>query len=144
MPNASCCWFVVPFQTHVWYPQSYNPNTGLFYVGIRYATYGMVSEAGAKMGNQLLSINVAKRPEYAPPKLEGAGQWLTAWDPVTQKEVWRAKEGTAASGEFHAPPPAPVPADLPPQLGASGTRPTSAARRSSGPRTRSSARSRCR
>lgn len=91
-------WFVVPFQTHVWYPQSYNPNTGLFYVGIRYATYGMVSEAGAKMGNQLLSINVAKRPEYAPPKLEGAGQWLTAWDPVTQKEVWRAKEGTAASG----------------------------------------------
>jgi quinohemoprotein ethanol dehydrogenase len=91
-------WFVVPFQTHVWYPQSYNPNTGLFYVGIRYATYGMVSEAGAKMGNQLLSINVAKRPEYAPPKLEGLGQWLTAWDPVTQKEVWRAKEGTAASG----------------------------------------------
>jgi quinohemoprotein ethanol dehydrogenase len=91
-------WFVVPFQTHVWYPQSYNPNTGLFYVGIRYATYGMVAEAGAKMGNQLLSINVAKRPEYAAPKIEGLGQWLTAWDPVTQKEVWRAKEGTAASG----------------------------------------------
>jgi mono/diheme cytochrome c family protein len=34
----------------------------------------------------------------APPKLDGAGQWLTAWDPVTQKEVWRAKEGTAGSG----------------------------------------------
>ena len=69
--------FVVPFRAHVWSSQSYNPNTGLFYVGIRYATYGMVAEAGAKMGNQLLSINVAKRPEYAPPKLEGQGRWLT-------------------------------------------------------------------
>jgi quinohemoprotein ethanol dehydrogenase len=91
-------WYVVPFQTHVWYPQSFNPNTGLMYFGVRYATYGMVSEAGAKMGNQLLSINVAKRPEMAPPKLDGAGMWLTAWDPVKQKEVWRAKEGTAGSG----------------------------------------------
>ncbi len=46
--------------------------------------------------------------------------------PVTVDNLF--DEGTAASGEFHAPPPAPVPADLPPQLGASGTRPTSAAR----------------
>ena len=91
-------WYVVPFQTHVWAPQSFNPDTGLMYVGIRYATYGMVSEAGAKMGNQLLSINVAKRPEAAAPKLEGAGGWLTAWNPVTQKEVWRSKEGSASSG----------------------------------------------
>src|SRR6185369_15056462 len=91
-------WYIVPFQTHVWYPQSYNPNTGLMYFGVRYATYGMVSEAGAKMGNQLLSINIAKRPEMAAPKLDGAGMWLTAWDPVKQKEVWRSKEGTAGSG----------------------------------------------
>jgi len=94
-------WYVVPFQTHVWYPQSYNPDTGLFYVGVRYASYGMVAEAGAKMGNQLLSINVAKRPEAAAPKLEGAGAWLVAWDPVKQKEVWRstgAGNGQAGSG----------------------------------------------
>ncbi len=50
------------------------------------------------MGNQLLGINVAKRPEVPPITLEGAGQWLTAWDPVTQKEVWRATEGGAQSG----------------------------------------------
>jgi quinohemoprotein ethanol dehydrogenase len=91
-------WYVVPFQTHVWAPQSFNPETGLMYVGIRYATYGMVSEAGAKMGNQLLSINIAKRPEAAAPKLEGAGGWLTAWDPVTQKEKWRSREGNASAG----------------------------------------------
>ena len=55
----------MPFQAHVWNPQSFNPNTGLFYVTVRNATYGMVAEAGAKMGNQLLSINVAKQPEGA-------------------------------------------------------------------------------
>ncbi|MET0292696.1 MAG: PQQ-dependent dehydrogenase, methanol/ethanol family [Steroidobacteraceae bacterium] len=91
-------WYVVPFQTHVWYPQSFNPNTGLMYVGIRYATFGYVSEKGAKMGNQLLGINISKRPEVTAPVLDGAGQWLTAWDPVTQKEVWRAKDGIAGSG----------------------------------------------
>ncbi len=91
-------WYVVPFQTHVWAPQSFNPGTGLMYVGVRYATYGMVSEAGAKMGNQLLSINIAKRPEMAAPKLDGAGGWLTAWDPVNQKEVWRSKEGNPGAG----------------------------------------------
>ena len=91
-------WYVVPFQTHVWYPQSFNPNTGLMYFGVRYATYGMVAERDAKMGNQLLAINVAKHPDMAPPQLDGVGMWLTAWDPVNQKEVWRAKEGTAGSG----------------------------------------------
>ena len=91
-------WYVVPFQTHVWYPQSYNPQTGLMYVGIRYASYGYVAELGAKMGNQLLGINIAKQPEVARPTLAGAGQWLTAWDPVKQQEVWRAKNGIAGSG----------------------------------------------
>jgi PQQ-dependent dehydrogenase (methanol/ethanol family) len=94
-------WYVVPFQTHVWYPQSFNPNTGLMYFGVRYATYGMVAEAGAKMGNQLLWINIAKRPEMPPPHLEGTGGWLTAWDPVHQKEVWRSQtpSGQPAAGE---------------------------------------------
>ncbi|MEY4761068.1 MAG: alcohol dehydrogenase [Pseudomonadota bacterium] len=91
-------WYVTPFQTHVWYPQSYNPGTGLVYVGLRYATFGFVAELGAKMGNQLLGINIAKRPQMGPPPIEGPGQWLSAWDPVAQREVWRAKDGVANSG----------------------------------------------
>jgi mono/diheme cytochrome c family protein len=50
------------------------------------------------MGNQLLSINVAKRPEAAAPKLEGAGAYLLAWDPVNQKEAWKSREGSGSSG----------------------------------------------
>ncbi|MET0279541.1 MAG: c-type cytochrome, partial [Steroidobacteraceae bacterium] len=91
-------WFIVPFQTHVWNPQSFNPQTGLMYLPARYASYGMVSEAGAKMGNQLLSINVAKRPDYAAPKLEGGGMYLLAWDPVKQKEAWKNRDGSGSAG----------------------------------------------
>jgi quinohemoprotein ethanol dehydrogenase len=92
-------WHVVPFQSHVWTPQSFNPKTGLMYFSARYATYGMVAEAGAKMGNQLLSINVQKRPEYAAPQLgPDAGQYLLAWDPVKKKEAWKTREGSGGAG----------------------------------------------
>jgi PQQ-dependent dehydrogenase (methanol/ethanol family) len=86
-------WWVQPFQTHVWNPQSFNPQTGLFYVTVRNATYGMVAEAGAKMGNQLLSINTQKQPEGPRPQVPGPGSWLSAWNPVTQKEAWRVVGG---------------------------------------------------
>ncbi|MFO7325330.1 MAG: PQQ-dependent dehydrogenase, methanol/ethanol family [Pseudomonadota bacterium] len=92
-------WWVVPFQTHVWNPQAYNPDHGLLYIPTRYATYGMVAEAGAKMGNQLLSINVSKQPEYARPDLgPEAGAWLTAWDPVKREARWKSREGSGSNG----------------------------------------------
>jgi hypothetical protein len=54
----------------------------------------MVAEAGAKMGNQLLSINTQKRPDYAAPNLGAdAGTYLLAWDPVQKKEAWKSRKG---------------------------------------------------
>jgi len=91
-------WWLVGFQSHVWYPMSFNPGTGLVYLPTNYGSYGYVAEAGAKMGNQLLSIRVDKRPEGAPPKLEGAGNYLVAWDPVKQKAAWTQREGSGRSG----------------------------------------------
>ncbi len=91
-------WYLVGFQSHVWYPMSFNPDTGLVYLPTTYASFGYVAEAGAKMGNQLLSINIAKRPEGAPPKLEGAGSYLLAWDPVKKKAAWTQREGNGRSG----------------------------------------------
>jgi quinohemoprotein ethanol dehydrogenase len=85
-------WFVQPFQTHVWSPQAFNPNTGLVYVNVLNATYGMVAEAGAKMGNQLLAINLQKQPEMAQPVVPREN-WLSAWNPVTQTEAWRIRGG---------------------------------------------------
>ena len=90
--------YLVGFQSHVWYPMSFNPNTGLVYVPTNYGSFGYVAEAGAKMGNQLLSINIAKHPEAPPPKVDGAGNYLVAWDPVRQKAAWEQREGSGRSG----------------------------------------------
>ncbi len=92
--------YVVPASggAHSWYPMAFNPNTGLVYIPANYGSFPLVAEAGAKMGNQLLSINVAKRPQVPQPVLYGAGSYLLAWDPVKMKAVWKQREGTGRSG----------------------------------------------
>ncbi|MDQ2642148.1 MAG: PQQ-dependent dehydrogenase, methanol/ethanol family, partial [Pseudomonadota bacterium] len=94
-------WTVVPFQTHVWQPQAFNPDAGLIYIPTRYASYGMVSQAGAKMGNQLLSIAIGQPPQYAPPNLGGPEvpkAYLLAWDPVKRKEAWKSTDASSGNG----------------------------------------------
>src|SRR5690606_29534468 len=92
-------WTVVPFQTHVWSPQAFNPQTGLIYVPTRYASYGMVSQAGAMMGNQMLSIAIGQPPEFAPPDLgTGPRSYLLAWDPVKREAAWKQTEGSSGNG----------------------------------------------
>jgi quinohemoprotein ethanol dehydrogenase len=91
-------WWLVGFQSHVWYPMSFSPLTGLVYLPTNYASFGYVAEAGAKMGNQLLSINIAKCPEGPAPKLQGAGSYLEAWDPVKQQIAWTQRDGNGRSG----------------------------------------------
>jgi len=83
---------------HSWHPMAFSPETGWMYIPTTYGSFPLVAEAGAKMGNQLLSINVAKRPNDPPPKLEGAGSYLLAWDPVNMKEVWKQPLGSARAG----------------------------------------------
>jgi PQQ-dependent dehydrogenase (methanol/ethanol family) len=91
-------WWLVGFQSHVWYPMSFNPKTGLMYIPTNYAEFGYVAQAGAKMGNQLLSINIAKCPEMPEPKLKDGGSYLLAWDPVHMRPAWIQRKGTGRSG----------------------------------------------
>jgi quinohemoprotein ethanol dehydrogenase len=91
-------WWLVGFQSHVWYPMSFNPETGLVYVPTNYAMFPYVAEAGAKMGNQLLSINIAKCPQMPAPKVEGMGSYLLAWDPVKQQAAWTQRAGDGRAG----------------------------------------------
>ncbi|HTV50615.1 MAG TPA: PQQ-dependent dehydrogenase, methanol/ethanol family, partial [Steroidobacteraceae bacterium] len=92
--------YVVPSAggAHSWHPMAYNPQTGLVYIPTNYGSFPLFAEAGAKMGNQLLSINVAKRPLDAPPKLENAGNYLLAWDPVKMQAAWKQPLGSARAG----------------------------------------------
>ena len=83
---------------HSWHPMAFSPVTGLVYIPTTYGSFPLVAEAGAKMGNQLLSINVAKHPDAPPPKLEGAGNYLLAWDPIKMTTAWKQPQGSAKSG----------------------------------------------
>jgi alcohol dehydrogenase (cytochrome c)/quinohemoprotein ethanol dehydrogenase len=77
---------------------AFSPDIGLMYIPTNYGSYPLVAEAGAKLGNQLLSINVAKCPRDPPPQLEGTGSYLLAFDPVAMKAVWKQPLGSSRSG----------------------------------------------
>ena len=83
---------------HSWHPMAFNPDTGLMYIPTNYSSFPLVAEAGARMGNQLLSINVGLRPEDPAPELEGAGAYLLAWDPVSREPAWEQRMGTSRAG----------------------------------------------
>jgi quinohemoprotein ethanol dehydrogenase len=86
---------------HNWQPLSFSPNTGLVYIPANQSSYAFVAapEDDNPMG-QKLSISFAGNQEIMrklkkPPVSEG---FLLAWDPVNQKEVWRAALGEGRSG----------------------------------------------
>jgi quinohemoprotein ethanol dehydrogenase len=92
--------YVVPSQSHVWHPQSYNPQTGLFYFGMRYGVSSFVAEEGGRiLGNQLVDVSMARQPEgQTRPVIEDAGMALMAWDPVKRKVAWKQREGNGSAG----------------------------------------------
>ena len=83
---------------HSWHPMAFSPKTNLMYIPTNYGSFPLVAEAGAKMGNQLLSINVGKRPQDPAPQLEGAGSYLLAWDPIKREPVWEQRMGSSRAG----------------------------------------------
>lgn len=83
---------------HSWHPMAFNPETGLMYIPTTYSSYPFVAEAGAMMGNQLLSINVNKVPDSPAPELQGAGNYLMAWDPVQRRPVWEQRIAGSRTG----------------------------------------------
>jgi len=83
---------------HSWHPMAFNPETGYMYIPTNYSSFPLVGEAGAKMGNQLLSINVGKQPQVPAPQLEGRGTYLLAWDVVKRKPAWEQRQSNTFSG----------------------------------------------
>jgi quinohemoprotein ethanol dehydrogenase len=86
---------------HNWQPISFSPNTGLVYIPANQSSYAYVAtrEDDNPMG-QKLSISFAGNVEFMKqlktrPVSEG---FVLAWDPVKQKEAWRATLGTGRSG----------------------------------------------
>jgi quinohemoprotein ethanol dehydrogenase len=90
-----------PGGAHSWHPMSYDPLTGLVYIPTMYATYPMVAtEQDDNPMGQKLNISLAKGfAMYDEPGVKRINEaYLLAWDPIGQREVWRAHFNGARGG----------------------------------------------
>jgi quinohemoprotein ethanol dehydrogenase len=86
-----------PYGAHNWHPMSFNPQTGLVYLPAQNVPVNFTAEktfeqnapTPGKFGGST-GWNVGFMLNATPPKAPAFGR-LLAWDPVQQKEVWRAE-----------------------------------------------------
>jgi quinohemoprotein ethanol dehydrogenase len=86
-----------PYGAHNWHPMSFNPQTGLVYLPAQNVPLNLTPEKAfaqnaptpGKFGGTT-GWNVGFVLNGTPPKAPAFGR-LLAWDPVAQKEVWRAE-----------------------------------------------------
>lgn len=86
-----------PYGAHNWHPMSFNPQTGLVYLPAQGVPLNLTPEKALKHNAQepgkfasAAGWNVGFLLDATPPKNAPFGR-LLAWDPVKQKEVWRAE-----------------------------------------------------
>ena len=87
-----------PAGAHNWQPASYSPQTGLVYFpvlesGFAYKTARHFSHNPLALNNGIdaVAAGMPQEPEVKKAILASVKGHLTAWDPVNQKEVWRAE-----------------------------------------------------
>jgi len=93
-----------PGGAHNWHPMSYSPDTGLVYIPVQqepfvykldenFETQAVGMNLGINYWDPVEEINELP-PEWGP-DFQGH---LLAWDPLTQKEVWRVTQTTIENG----------------------------------------------
>jgi quinohemoprotein ethanol dehydrogenase len=91
-------WTVTPLQAHLWYPQAFNPQTGLIYIPTRWGSLLVVAQPDLTISKQGIVMQ-GGRSEFAPPNLGNhPTAYLQAWDPVKRKAVWKSTEGSGSNG----------------------------------------------
>jgi alcohol dehydrogenase (cytochrome c)/quinohemoprotein ethanol dehydrogenase len=93
-----------PNGAHTWHSMSFSPATGLVYIPIHMANFVFGNDANFKTKSMATNVGVdfsgnapanAKAAEEAVASAQGR---LIAWNPVTQKEVWRVERAGPANG----------------------------------------------
>ncbi len=95
-----------PHGAHNWQPMAYNPQTGLVYIPVQLTPYlfPLDKKKEVKLGawntgldlNMVVTMTAAALAAGQPlPPTEG---FIVAWDPINQKEAWRAKHATFWNG----------------------------------------------
>lgn len=94
-----------PGGAHNWHPASYSPQTGLVYfpvleAGFTYKTAGHFRHSllAFNTGTDGVAAGMPQAPEVKKAILSSIKGHLAAWDPVKQKEVWRAERPGPLNG----------------------------------------------
>ena len=92
------------FGARNWQPMSFNPQTGLVYMGVHSIPLTLMDNKTWKMNTPQpgefaagVGWNLATYLNAEPPKSKPFGR-LIAWDPVQQKEVWRQEHVSPWNG----------------------------------------------
>ena len=87
-----------PLGGHNWQPMSFNPQTGLVYIPVQelFFNYGddpnfVYNKKTWNTGIDIAATIPPKSQEELEELLQAIKGHLSAWDPVTQKEIWRAR-----------------------------------------------------
>jgi alcohol dehydrogenase (cytochrome c)/quinohemoprotein ethanol dehydrogenase len=86
-----------PNGAHAWMPMAFNPKTGLVYIPVQDFSFNYVADknfkpapVGVNMGIDFGAISMPQDDKIKGEVLASIGGHISAWDPVNQKEVWRA------------------------------------------------------
>jgi PQQ-dependent dehydrogenase (methanol/ethanol family) len=94
-----------PYGGHNWHPMSYSPRTNLVYIPVLDLSFKFAQDSAFKY--QPGSWNIGVSTDQMVPSKTVEGQiadlkdikgYLSAWDPVNQKEVWRVQHPMSWNG----------------------------------------------
>lgn len=94
-----------PLGGHNWHPMTYHPKTGLVYIPALDLRFDYAQDNAFKhrpkdwnTGTDFTEAIPSANPEETIENLQSIRGFLTAWDPITQKEVWRVEHATTWNG----------------------------------------------
>ena len=90
---------------HNWQPMAFNPKTGLTYIPANQESFSFAPDEefkhatlGFNLGIDLAQMTIPRSGEARRKALEAEKGYLLAWDPIAQKEIWRAPHQGPANG----------------------------------------------
>jgi PQQ-dependent dehydrogenase (methanol/ethanol family) len=88
---------------HNWHPMSYSPQTGLVYIPVHELALDYTTDASYRHLPGRMNLGLALAPFTEDPAtraaiIRGATGYLSAWDPVARREVWRVERAGAWNG----------------------------------------------
>jgi PQQ-dependent dehydrogenase (methanol/ethanol family) len=96
-----------PNGAHTWHSMSFSPLTGLVYIPVHLQDFVFNDDPAFAPSSMTTNLGIRRGAQSADPALRAAAQQATmgssrgrliAWDPVTQREVWRSERDGPANG----------------------------------------------